>query len=112
MKAIIEHYELGHAPPPPGNVKGHVLVSRMLADGKTSYRLVHLTFGPEGKLGFNISIFLPAETNGIHAPFPVIVQPAFSAISDGPMTNTASKKSSSSHNTLRPKKQSGNMPRR
>ena len=22
MKAILEHYELGHAPPPPGNVRG------------------------------------------------------------------------------------------
>ena len=89
VKQIIEHYALGHAPPPPGNVKGHELVSRLLADGKTSYRLVHLTFGPGEKLGFDISIFLPAETNGIPAPFPVIVQPSFSAISDGlpPVTN-------------------------
>jgi hypothetical protein len=90
MKAIIEHYALGHAPPPPGNVTGHELESRMLADGKTSYRLVHLTFGPGEKLGLDISIFLPAETNGIQAPFPTIVQPSFSAISENPpppMTN-------------------------
>jgi len=84
VKHILEHYALGHAPPPPGNVAGHELVSRMLADGQTSYRLVHLTFGPGEKLGFDISIFLPAETNGIQAPFPVIVQPSFSAISDSP----------------------------
>jgi len=84
VKQIIEHYALGHAPPPPGNVKGHEVVSRMLADGKTSYRLVHLSFGPGAKLGFDISIFLPAETNVIPAPFPVIVQPSFSAIADNP----------------------------
>jgi hypothetical protein len=84
VKQIIEHYALGHMPPPPGNVKGHEVVSRLLADGKTSYRLVHLTFGPEEKLSLDISIFRPAETNGIKAPFPVIVQPSFSTISDNP----------------------------
>ena len=50
MKQIIEHYALGHAPPPPGNVTGHELESKMLANG-ASYRLVHLTFGPGEKLG-------------------------------------------------------------
>jgi hypothetical protein len=113
MKQIIEHYALGHAPPPPGNVTGHALVSRMLADGKTSYRLVHLTFGPDEKLGLDISIFLPAETNGIKAPFPVIVQPSFSAISDNPLppvtnaiasgTNAVTvKKSPDTHTTSTP----------
>ncbi len=102
VKQIIEHYALGHMPPPPGNVKGHEVVSRMLADGKTSYRLVHLTFGPEEKLSLDISIFLPAETNGIKAPFPVIVQPSFSAISVNPplpLTNAAPAKQSASANT-------------
>lgn len=84
MKQIIEHYAIGHAPPPPGNVTGQELESRMLADGNASYRRVHLTFGPGEKLGFDISIFLPVETNGIKAPFPTIVQPAFSAISENP----------------------------
>ena len=84
VKGIIEHYALGHMPPPPGNVKGHEVVSRLLADGKTPYRLVHLTFGPEEKLSLDISIFLPAETNGLKAPFPVIVQPSFSAIINNP----------------------------
>jgi hypothetical protein len=83
MKAIIEHYALGHAPPPPGNVTGHEIESRFLTNG-VSYRRVHLSFGPGEKLGFDISIFLPAETNGIKAPFPTIVQPNFSAISENP----------------------------
>jgi hypothetical protein len=84
MKQIIEHYALGHAPPPPGNVKGDELESKMLADGKVIYRLVHLTFGPGKKLGFNISIFIPVATNGMKAPFPTIVQPAFFSISENP----------------------------
>ena len=89
VKQIIEHYALGHMPPPPGNVKGHEVVSRLLDDGKTSYRRVHLTFGPGEKLGLDVSIFLPAETNGLQAPFPVIVQPSFSAISDAPPETNA-----------------------
>ncbi len=97
VKGIIEHYALGHMPPPPRNVKGHEVISRLLADGKTSYRLVHLTFGPEEKLSLDISIFLPAETNGIKAPFPMIVQPSFSAIVNNPPpvdTNAAPVKNS------------------
>ena len=112
VKQILEHYALGHAPPPPGNVTGHELSSRMLAGGQASYRLVHLTFGPGEKLGFDISIFLPVETNGVKAPFPVIIQPSFSAISDTPppATNAPSgsanaapgKKPASSHATNTP----------
>ncbi len=34
MKRIIEQYGLGHAPPPPGNVKGQELEASLLADGK------------------------------------------------------------------------------
>jgi hypothetical protein len=83
MKQIIEHYALGHAPPPPGNVTGHEIESRFLTNG-VSYRRVHLMFGAGEKLGFDISIFLPAETNGTKASLPTIVQPNFSAISDNP----------------------------
>ena len=47
MKAILEHYELGHAPPPPSNVSGQDVKSGILLDGTVKYRLVHLKFGPE-----------------------------------------------------------------
>jgi hypothetical protein len=46
MKRILEHYELGHAPPPPGNVSGLDLQSRRVLDGAAKFRLVHLKFGP------------------------------------------------------------------
>jgi len=80
MKRVIEHYGIGHAPPQPGTVKGQQVETSLLADGKVSYRRVHLTFGPGEKLGFDISIFLPAESTGITGPLPTIVQPRFSRI--------------------------------
>jgi hypothetical protein len=73
MKAILEHYELGHAPPPPGNVSGTEIESRWVLDGAAKYRLVHLKFGPDEKLGFDIAIFTPAKDG----PFPTIINPSF-----------------------------------
>jgi hypothetical protein len=73
MKAILEHYELGHAPPPPGNVTGKVIQSEDYLDGTVKYQLVHLRFGPHRKLGFDVAVFTPA-TGG---PFPTIINPAF-----------------------------------
>ncbi len=73
MKQILEHYELGHAPPPPGNVTGQDIKSLTLLDGTAKYRLVHLKFGPEEKLGFDIAIFTPAKGG----PFPTIINPSF-----------------------------------
>jgi hypothetical protein len=74
MKRILEHYELGHTPPPPGNVSGQELQSRTVLDGAAKFRLVHLKFGPDEKLGFDIAIFCPANGDG---PFPTIVNPSF-----------------------------------
>ena len=73
MKAMLEYYELGHAPPSPGNVKGKVLCSANYLNCTAQYRLVHLSFGPHHKLGFDIAIFLPAREE----PFPTIIFPAF-----------------------------------
>jgi hypothetical protein len=73
MKSILEFYELGHAPPPPGNVGGKILQSKTLADGTVNFQLVHLSFGPEKKLGFDIAIFTPMKAG----PFPTIVNPSF-----------------------------------
>jgi hypothetical protein len=73
MKEILEHYELGHAPPPPGNVSGQDIQSHPVLDGTANFRLVHLKFGPEEKLGFDIAIFTPPG-NG---PFSTIINPSF-----------------------------------
>ena len=44
-----------------------------MLDGAAKYRLVHLKFGPEEKLGFDIAIFTPAG----EGPFPTIINPSF-----------------------------------
>jgi hypothetical protein len=76
MKQILEFYELGHAPPPPGNVSGEELQSRSVLSGAAQFRLVHLKFGPGEKLGFDVAIFTPAKGNG---SFPTIINPSFNA---------------------------------
>ncbi len=58
MKEILEHYELGHAPPPPGNVRGEDLLSHAVLDGAANFRLAHLEFGPAAEAWVLISPFL------------------------------------------------------
>ena len=69
MRRILAWYAVGHAPPPPGNVKGREVKSEILADGSVKYRILHLTFGPEEKLSLDIGIFTPASGG----PFPAII---------------------------------------
>ena len=69
MKRILEYYAVGQMPPPPGNVKGKEVRSETVLAGKIRYRLVHLTFGPQEKLGLDIGIFTPA----VGGPFPTII---------------------------------------
>jgi hypothetical protein len=61
-------------PPAPSNVKGHDLKSMTLLNGRVLYRLVHLSFGPEEKLGFDIAVFTPA---GHTEPLPTVIFPTF-----------------------------------
>jgi (4-O-methyl)-D-glucuronate---lignin esterase len=86
MKSILEFYELGHAPPPPANVSGKVVQSKTLLDGAVKYRLVHLSFGPKKKLGFDIAIFTPAKGG----PFPTIINPSFFMTPGVNFTNNSS----------------------
>jgi len=81
IKELLEHYAVGHAPPPPGNVTGHEILVTNLLDGQATCRFVHLAFGPENKLGFDVAIFIPAASDAFKSPFPTIVQPVFSTIS-------------------------------
>jgi hypothetical protein len=75
MKRILEFYELGHSPPPPGNVRGEELQSGPVLHGAANFRLVHLKFGPGEKLEMDIAIFTPAPGDG---PFPTVINPSFS----------------------------------
>jgi len=67
----LEYYAVGQAPPAPGNVRGRVEKTQTLAGGRVTYRLVHLTFGPEAKLALDIGIFTPAGPG----PFPAVISP-------------------------------------
>jgi hypothetical protein len=73
MKRILEYYELGQAPPPPGNVSGEDIQARAVLGGAARFRLVHLKFGPGEKLGFDVAVFTPAQGG----PFPTIINPSF-----------------------------------
>jgi hypothetical protein len=73
MKQILEFYELGQVPPPPGNVSGHDLEAHPVLNGAANYRLVHIQFGPGEKLGFDVAIFTPKGDG----PFPTIINPSF-----------------------------------
>lgn len=74
MRRLLSYYAVGLVPPPPGNVAATVLETRLLAGGTVSYRLVHLSFGPDHKLGFDVAVFAPAGTKG---PFPTVIFPSF-----------------------------------
>jgi (4-O-methyl)-D-glucuronate---lignin esterase len=92
MKRILEYYDTGFAPPPPGNVVGTVLDTEWTTDKKVKYRLVHLSFGPGGSLGFDIGIYTPAGVG----PMPVVIMPDKSppgstALAKLPMTATQGK---------------------
>ncbi len=93
MKRVLEYYSIGTMPPPPGNVTGHDLKSDVVADGKVSFRLVHLTFGPGEKLGFDVAVFIPAQSEG---PFPAFVNLSFDPTPGVPFIPSAS-------NPMRPK---------
>jgi hypothetical protein len=72
IKHTLAYYATGQMPPAPGNVKGRELKSEIVAEGKVSYRLVRLTFGPGEKLSLDIGIFAPSEGG----PFPAIISQA------------------------------------
>jgi hypothetical protein len=89
MIEILEDYEYGHMPPPPGNVKAAVVTpARRVTPGarggfgmrglegaapgeasagsaglQADYRKLHLTFGPGEKLGFDVGIFTPVDAS-------------------------------------------------
>lgn len=72
LLATLAHYAVGHTPPAPGNVTGCVVSTQSLAEGKFTYRLIRLTFGPAAKLSLDVGLFTPAGPG----PFPVVIAPA------------------------------------
>ena len=96
MKEILEHYELGHAPPAPRNLIGKDLRSGDYLDGTVHYRLVHLSFGPRRELGMDIAIFTPAGKG----PFATIINPSFFMTPGVNFTNGAAPRASATTNRM------------
>lgn len=72
MIQIMEEYEYGHMPPPPGNVTAKTVVAEknININSTTSamYRRLHLAFGPMNSLGFDLGIFTPNTPNSSEVP--------------------------------------------
>lgn len=73
IKHTLQYYATGQMPPAPGNVRGEVVHTESVLNGKARYRLIKLTFGPQRKLQLYIGVFTPADSRG---PFPAIISQA------------------------------------
>jgi hypothetical protein len=69
IRRTLEYYATGLTPPPPGNVRGRELERRNVLEGKATYRLVRLTFGPKEQLSLHIGMLTPSG----EGPFPAII---------------------------------------
>lgn len=72
IKAMLEHYQFGHAPPLPGKegLEAEVLSETEALGGQATRRAVRLRFGPDRSLTLNLGIHVPRGKKG---PFPAIV---------------------------------------
>lgn len=73
MKAMVLHYQFGHAPglPAPESIKAEVLSDAI--SGTAIKRAVQLRFGPQQDISLAVAVHLPKSGKG---PFPVIVHNA------------------------------------
>ncbi len=70
IEALLLHYEYGHMPPPPGNLKVESIESTELYGGEMKLNRVLLSFGPENKVRMNVGVYHPKERT---EPRPVII---------------------------------------
>jgi hypothetical protein len=69
LRAVLLDYAYGHAPPAPARVDARTVSTEELFGGKAQKRLVRLTLGPEGRVGFLVGIIAPRGKG----PFAAIV---------------------------------------
>ncbi len=72
MKAMVFHYQFGHAPalPAPDRIKAEILSETDALDGLAVKRAVRLRFGPGDAVSLSLGIHAPKKGKG---PFPMIV---------------------------------------
>ncbi len=74
--AMLAHYEYGHMPPPPDNLRVKAVGSQPFADGKAELRRVVLEMGPGHHARMNAAIYLPAKATG-RVPVVLAVEPVW-----------------------------------
>jgi len=67
--ALVEYYEYGHMPPPPGNITAEDVSSETVFDSKATLRRVVLTMGPEQKFKMSVALYVPIDGA---TPLPVL----------------------------------------
>ena len=78
MLRLLEDYTYGHVPPPPGNTTSELVGQEQLGGGGSHrYQMVHLSFGPDEELGFDLGLFLPSGEG--EGPFPVLISLSYDA---------------------------------
>jgi hypothetical protein len=85
MKRILAYYATGLMPPSPGNVRGRDVKSALVLGGSVRYRLVHLSFGPGSRDGFDVALFVPAGASG---RLPTVIFPTFGPTPGGTPLST------------------------
>jgi len=71
IKDMLQHYQFGRMPPPPGNITAEIKgVYDAYAGGRRTFRKIYLSMGPEKRIVLPLSIVMP-EGKG---PFPVIIR--------------------------------------
>lgn len=70
LKAMILHYQYGHIPPKPKNIKANVLSSEDAYDGAATKKHILLSMGPERQVKVNVGMIIPKG----RGPFPVILK--------------------------------------
>lgn len=70
IRDMLLHYEYGHLPPPPANLKATMLSSTPVGSEATREDRVLITCGPHDAVKFHLNLLIP---QGKHGPFPVIL---------------------------------------
>jgi dienelactone hydrolase len=75
MKAMVLHYQFGHAPalPTPDTIDAEILSETEALDGQAVKRAVRLRFGPDKAVSLSLGIHMPKLSKLRKGPFPVIV---------------------------------------
>ncbi len=59
IKAMLLHYEYGHAPPPPANLRAEIVSTESVFDGAAQLVCLTLKMGPDEKVQMQAAVYVP-----------------------------------------------------